>query len=200
MGVLFPFFPVSGNLTFPLWWIVAQQFYLPIPHRTFRFIPSYPTDLCTFRFLGWFWTWSSHTLDMYLFFSVTSFAFCDLGGMSGQFATGDWCKKVVEYFNLLYILALLCPSSEDSHFPHSFFHWWHTRSFSCSPWHPWLDFCQGCHFSQTWSFAAQTISLYSFQATCPCFHSVSFCISVCLGAPCSSLQASDLLFVGMHHS
>lgn len=40
-----------------------------------------------------------------MFFPVTSFAFCDLGGMSGALATGDSCKKVVEYFNVLCILG-----------------------------------------------------------------------------------------------
>lgn len=60
--------------------------------------------------------------------------------------------------------------------------------------------------SQTWSLSAWTISLYSYQTSCPCLHPLeaSFCVWVCPGAPCSSIHTSwhfPLTFSlsGMHH-
>lgn len=84
-GSFVSIFPVSVKLIFPLRWIVAWQFCLPIPTGPSDAFHHVPWTCAPSVSLGGF------ELDLlirwaFICFPVTSFAFCDLGGVIGALA------------------------------------------------------------------------------------------------------------------
>lgn len=140
---------------------------------------------------------------------VPAFAFYNSANVAGGLASEDWGKKVIKYFGLLHV-----PGNQVSCFL------WRGPTFflvfflSLTYWEKFLllplaalsklNSISALAFL-IWPLAAHTISLYSSQATFPCFHPLQAYI-LCLNLSRNSLfilegllaLLPDFLFVRMH--